>query len=51
MRFPNMLSKIATAALLIEMTKADGKVGENERKAVMQTIQSQFNLTTMRQNH
>jgi uncharacterized tellurite resistance protein B-like protein len=27
------------------MTKADGKVSEDERKAVMQTIQSQFNLT------
>lgn len=37
--------QVATAALLIEMTKADGKVSEDERKAVMQTIQSQFNLT------
>jgi uncharacterized tellurite resistance protein B-like protein len=37
--------QVATAALLIEMTKADGKVSEDERKAVMQTIQSRFNLT------
>ena len=37
--------QVATAALLIEITKADGKVREDERKAVMQTIQSQFNLT------
>jgi uncharacterized tellurite resistance protein B-like protein len=37
--------QVATAALLIEMMKADGKVTEDERKAVMQTIQSKFNLT------
>ena len=37
--------QVATAALLIEMTKADGNVSEDERKAVMQIIQSQFNLT------
>ena len=37
--------QVATAALLIEMMKADGKVSEDERKAVMQTIQSKFNLT------
>jgi len=43
--------QVATAALLIEMMKADGTVNEDERKAVMQTIQSKFNLTTMRQNH
>lgn len=37
--------QVATASLLIEMMKADGKVSEDERKAVMQTIQSKFNLT------
>jgi len=37
--------QVATAALLIEMMRADGKVSEDERKAVMQTIQSKFNLT------
>jgi uncharacterized tellurite resistance protein B-like protein len=37
--------QVATAALLIEMMKADGKVSEDERKTVMQTIQSKFNLT------
>jgi len=37
--------QVATAALLIEMMKADGKVSKDERKAVMQTIQSKFNLT------
>jgi uncharacterized tellurite resistance protein B-like protein len=37
--------QVATAALLVEMMKADGKVSEDERKAVMQTIQSKFNLT------
>ena len=37
--------QVATAALLIEMTKADGKVSEDEQNAVMQTIQSRFNLT------
>ena len=37
--------QVATAALLIEMMKADGKVSEDERKAVMQTIRSTFNLT------
>jgi len=37
--------RVATAALLIEMTKADGKVSEDERNAVMQTIKLQFNLT------
>ena len=42
---PEHAIRVATAALLIEMTKADGKVSEDERKAVMQTIQSQFNLT------
>lgn len=36
--------QVATAALLIEMMKADGKVSADERKAVMQTIQSKFNL-------
>jgi uncharacterized tellurite resistance protein B-like protein len=37
--------QVATAALLIEMMKADGKVSADEREAVMQTIQSKFNLT------
>lgn len=37
--------QVATAALLIEMTRADGKVSDEERRAVMQTIQSKFNLT------
>lgn len=37
--------QVATAALLIEVMKADGKVSEDERKAVMQTIQAKFNLT------
>jgi uncharacterized tellurite resistance protein B-like protein len=37
--------QVATAALLIEMMRADGKVSEDERKAVMQTIQAKFNLT------
>jgi len=37
--------QVATAALLIEMMRADGKVSEEERRAVMQTIQSKFNLT------
>jgi uncharacterized tellurite resistance protein B-like protein len=37
--------QVATAALLIEMMRADGCVSEEERRAVMQTIQSRFNLT------
>lgn len=37
--------QIATAALLIEMMRADGKVSEEERKTVMQTIQKKFNLS------
>jgi len=37
--------QVATAALLIEMMRADGKVSEDERRAVMQTIQSKFNLS------
>jgi uncharacterized tellurite resistance protein B-like protein len=37
--------QVATAALFVEMTKADGRVTEDERKAVLQTIQSKFNLT------
>jgi len=37
--------QVATAALLIEMMGADGKVSEDERRAVIQTIQSKFKLT------
>jgi uncharacterized tellurite resistance protein B-like protein len=37
--------QVATASMLIEMMKADGKISEDEQKAVMQTIQSKFNLT------
>ena len=37
--------RVATAALLIEMMRADGCVSEDEKRAVMQTIQSKFNLT------
>ncbi len=37
--------RVATAALLVEMIKADGKVSDDERKAVMRTIRSKFNLT------
>ena len=37
--------QVATATLLLEMMKADGKVNEDERKAVMHTIQTKFNLT------
>lgn len=37
--------QVATAALLVEMMRADGKVSEDERTAVFQTIQSKFNLT------
>jgi uncharacterized tellurite resistance protein B-like protein len=37
--------QVATAALLIEMMKADGKVSEDERRVVLHTLQSKFNLT------
>lgn len=37
--------QVATAALLVEMMKIDGQVREDERKAVIKTIQSKFNLT------
>ncbi len=37
--------QVATAALLIEMMKADGKVSDDERRAVMDTIQGKFNLS------
>jgi uncharacterized tellurite resistance protein B-like protein len=37
--------QVATAALLVEMMKADGNVSEEERRAVLQTIQRRFNLT------
>lgn len=37
--------QIATAALLIEVMRADSKVSEEERRAVAKTIQSEFKLT------
>jgi uncharacterized tellurite resistance protein B-like protein len=37
--------QIATAALLIEVMRADSKVREEERRAVAKTIQSKFKLT------
>lgn len=37
--------QVATAALLIEMMRADGKISDDERRAVLLTIQSKFNLT------
>jgi len=37
--------KIATAALLLEMMRADARVTEDERSAVMKTVMSRFNLT------
>jgi uncharacterized tellurite resistance protein B-like protein len=36
--------QLATAALLIEMTRADAEVTEDERRAVIKTVQSKFNL-------
>lgn len=38
--------KLATAALLIEMTRADYEVQDTERQAVMQVIQRTFDLTS-----
>jgi uncharacterized tellurite resistance protein B-like protein len=37
--------QIATVALLIEMMRADGKIAEDERRAVMKTIMKRFHLT------
>ncbi len=36
---------IATAALLIEMMRADAEVREDERKAIIKTMQSNFHLS------
>jgi uncharacterized tellurite resistance protein B-like protein len=36
---------IATAALLIEMMRADAKISEDERAAITRSIQSKFDLT------
>ncbi len=36
--------RLATTALLVEMMKADTTVSEEERSAVIETIQSQFHL-------
>jgi uncharacterized tellurite resistance protein B-like protein len=37
--------RIATVALLIEMMRADAKIAEDERRAVMKTIMKRFHLT------
>jgi len=37
--------RLATTALLVEMMKADTSVNDEERRAVVKTIQSQFHLT------
>lgn len=37
--------QLATAALLIEMMRADAKVNEDERRTVTETVQSKFKLT------
>ncbi|MBE0425867.1 MAG: TerB family tellurite resistance protein [Nitrospirae bacterium] len=37
--------QLATAALLIEMMRADAEVSEDEHRTIMKTIQSKFNLT------
>ena len=37
--------QLATAALLIEMMRADAKVIEDERRMVMKTIMAKFNLS------
>ncbi len=37
--------KVATAALLTATMKADGEVGEDERRAVTKTLQSKFDLS------
>ena len=42
--------QIATAALLIEMMRADSKISEEERSAIATAIQSKFNLTETETN-
>jgi uncharacterized tellurite resistance protein B-like protein len=37
--------QLATTALLIEMMRADAEVSEDERRAVMKTVGTKFNLT------
>lgn len=37
--------QLATAALLIEMMRADAKVSEDERRTITKSIQSKFKLT------
>ena len=37
--------QLATGSLLIEMMRADAKITEDERRMVMKTIMSSFNLT------
>lgn len=37
--------QLATAVLLIEVVRADGQIDEAERQAVLQAIQSRFELT------
>ncbi len=37
--------QLATAALLIEMMRADASISDEERRTVTHTIQSKFNLT------
>ena len=42
--------QIATAALLIEMMRADTEISEDEQQAVIGTIKSKFNLTSQETN-
>jgi uncharacterized tellurite resistance protein B-like protein len=42
--------KIATAALLMEMMRADARVTEDERDMVMKTVMSKFKLTKEESN-
>jgi len=42
--------KIATAALLMEMMRADARVTEDERNMVMKTVMSKFKLTKEESN-
>jgi len=37
--------QLATAALLIEMMRADAEVSEDERRTITKTVQSKFNLS------
>ena len=43
----NKQLQIATAALFIEMAKADGEFTEEERENVIQSLQKQFNIDTV----